>query len=100
MNLQKEYLRQRREFLILQAAAQRNEVAYLTTQLQHDLRLVNTVIAVGKSVHIVPLLAIAGTLLLVRIPRHQSLLWIGRLLTGWQLFSIVRKQWQQQHSSN
>jgi hypothetical protein len=96
MNLQKEYLRQRREFLVLQAAAQRNEVASLTAQLQHDFRLLNTVIAVGKSVRIVPLLAVAGTLLLVRIPRHQSLLWIGRLLTGWRLFSIVRKQWQQQ----
>lgn len=96
MNMHKEYLRQRREFLVLQSAAQRDEVTDLTSRLQRDLSLVNTIMTVARAVRI-PLLAIAAAFLLLRIPHHTSLLWVNRLLTAWQLYSVVRKQWQQQH---
>ena len=88
-----EYLRRRREFLVSQAAAQRSEVAYLAAHLQRHLQLVDGVIAIGKKAPILPLLALAGTLLLVRAPHKKIWLWGGRLFAAWRLFLMARRRW-------
>lgn len=87
------FLRRRREFLVSQAAAQRNEVAYVASHLQKRLRLLDMGFAIVQAVRIHPLLAVTGATLLLRAPRNKLLLWASRLLTARELFEAVRKQW-------
>lgn len=96
MNARKEYLRRRREFLVSQAAAQRSEVAYLVSGLQRHLRLADTVYAAARSIYVVPVLAVAGALLLWRAPRKKLWWWGGRLFAAWRIFSVVRRRWSAQ----
>lgn len=88
-----EFLRRRREFLVSQAAAQRSELAYLSSHLQKRLWLVDMGFAVVRAVRVHPVLAVTSATLLLRAPRNKLLLWAGRLLTARELFEAVRKQW-------
>jgi len=93
MSARKEYLRRRREWLVSQAAAQRSEVTYIASQLQKSLRWVDMGFSVGQTLRAHPVLAVAGTTLLLRTARTKRLLWAGQLFTAWELFSVVRKQY-------
>jgi len=93
MNARLEFLRRRRELLVLQAAAQRSEVSYAASHLQKRLWLLDIGFAIVQAVRIHPLLAVTSATLLLRTPRNTLLLWTGRLLTAWELFGAVRKQW-------
>ena len=88
----KEALRLRREWLVSQAAAQRNEVSFIASDLQQSLRWVDRGFAVGKVMRTHPVLAAAGASMLLRTTRNRRLLWVGQLFTAWELFSVVRKQ--------
>lgn len=93
MNGRLETLRLRRELLVAQAAAQRSETAYLATQLQTRLRLVDIGFALLRTVRLHPVLIASGAALLLRTPRRRLSLWAGRLVTSWELLQAVRAQW-------
>lgn len=93
MSTREDYLRVRREWLVSRAAAQRSEVASLAADLQKRLHWVDRGFAVGRALRRHPLLAMAGTSLLLRTTKSKRLLWVGQLFTAWELFSVVRKQW-------
>ena len=95
MSSRKAYLLRRREWLVSQAADQRSEITYVTSELQRSFRWVDTGIAVGQALRTHPLLAVAGSSLLLRVSNSKRLLWAGRLFTAWQLFNMVRSQWSQ-----
>lgn len=93
MKARSEYLRRRREFLVLQAAAQRIEVSSIAGHLQKRLWLVDTGIAIVRVMRSNPILAVASTALLLPASRHKLLLWTSRLFTAWKMYNLVRKQW-------
>jgi hypothetical protein len=93
MSARKEYLRLRREWLVSKAAAERSEVGYDASHLQKSLRWVDTGFAVGQVLRAHPVLALAGVSLLLRAANAKRLLLAGQLVTAWELFSVVRKQW-------
>lgn len=93
MSVRLEYLRRRRELLVLQAAAQRSEVSYVAIQLKKRLRLVDIGLAMVATLRYHPVLAMASTALL-SAPRNKLLLWTSRLFTAWELFSVVRTRWR------
>jgi hypothetical protein len=95
MTSRKAYLRQRRERLVSQAAYQRNEMTYVATELQRSFRWVDIGFAVGQTLRTHPLLAVAGSSLLLRVSNSKRLLIAGQLLTAWELFNVVRRQWNQ-----
>lgn len=90
MRKRKEYLRLRRETLLALAAAQRSEMAYHGANLQRSLRWADRALALARSAPVLPALAAAAALLLLRAPRHRRLLWTGRLLAGWKLVRVLR----------
>jgi len=85
-----EYLRLRRETLVALAAAQRSEIAYHGTNVQRSLRWMDGVIYVARTVPVLPAFLVAASLLLLRAPRHNLLLWSGRLIAGWKLLRLLR----------
>ncbi len=93
MSARKQYLRARREWLVSQSAAQRSEITYIVSHLQKSLRWADRGFAIGQALRTHPVLAVAGVSLLLRTARTKRLLWVGQLLTVWELFSVVRKQW-------
>ncbi len=93
MSARRDQLRRRRELLVSQAAAQRDEVSFVATQLQQRIRILDLGFAVGQILRDHPLLALAGTSLLLRVPRNKLVTWMSRVYTGWELFSVARKQW-------
>lgn len=95
MSSRKAYLLRRREWLVSQAADQRSEITYVASELQRSFRWVDTGIAVGQALRTHPLLAVAGSSLLLRVSNSKRLLWAGRLFTAWELFNMVRSQWSQ-----
>ncbi len=98
MNARGEYLRRRREFLVSRSAAQRSEVSYAASHLQKRLRLLDMGFAIVRAVRIHPVLVVTSAALLLRAPRNKLLLWVGRLLTVWELFEVARKQWPQRQA--
>lgn len=100
MNSRSAQLRRRRQLLLARAAAQRDEVAFVAAQLQHRLRIVNLGFAAGQVLRNHPLLALAGTSLLMRAPGGKLISWISRVYTGWELFGALRKQWTQRAPGN
>jgi hypothetical protein len=93
MNARKEFLRRRRERLVAQAAAQRVDLADITSHLQDRIRWLERGYVVGQALRRHPLLAVAGGSLLLPAGKSSRLLWVSRLFTAWGLFSMVRKRW-------
>jgi hypothetical protein len=87
-----EYLRRRREILIVQAATQRGEVSSIALRLRKRLRPVDMGFAIVRAMRKYPVVAVASATLLLRAPRNKLSLWSGRLLTAWELFYLVRNQ--------
>lgn len=96
MSARSDLLRNRRESLVSQAAAQRDELSFVAAQLQQRMRIVDLGFSVGQILRDHPLLALAGTSLLLRVPHNKLVTWMSRAYLGWQLFNEVRKQWVQQ----
>jgi hypothetical protein len=93
-----EYLRRRRELLISRAAAQRSEIAYTVTRLQGSMHMVDRLFGLGRSsLRLVPMfmpvLAVAGGLLLWGVPRGKLWRWGGRLFAAWKLLRYLRRHW-------
>lgn len=88
-------LRRRRELLRARVAAQRDEVSFVAAQLQQRLRIVNLAFSAGQVLRNHPLLALAGTSLLMHAPGGKLVGWLSRVYTGWELLGAVRKQWLQ-----
>lgn len=86
----REYLRLRRETLLALSAAQRSEMSYHAARIQRSLRWVDKALAMARSAPVLPALVVAASLLLLRTPRHNLLLWSGRLIAGWKLVRLLR----------
>ncbi|MHB1723523.1 MAG: hypothetical protein ACYCT3_11655 [Acidiferrobacter sp.] len=91
MNARKADRRQRRESLISRAMAQRDEVSYVTAQLQNRLRWAEIGWAVGHALRAHPILPVAGASGLMRVTKTQRLLWASGLVVVWALCKIVRR---------
>lgn len=89
-----ELLRQRRELLVSEAAAQRSEVSFIATNLQQHLRFVDMGFTIVQAIRIHPALAASSATMLLPKPRNKFLLWSSRLFTAWEVFTLVRKQWR------
>lgn len=94
MNARVKYLRQRRELLVSQAAAQRSEVSFIAQNLQQRLWLVDTGFAMVQAIRAHPGLATASATLFLPTSKSKLLIWSRRLFTGWELFVLVRSQWR------
>ena len=93
MNARQEFLRRRRERLVMEAAGQRAELADIAAHLQDRLRWLERGYVVGQALRKHPLLAVAGGSLLLPAGKSSRLLWASRLFTAWGLFSMVRERW-------
>lgn len=87
-------LKRRRELLVTQAAAQRTEMPYLALELQQHLRLVDIGFTAIQFMRDHPALTVASATLLLPTGRNKLLLWSSRLLTSWEVFALLRKQWR------
>lgn len=87
-------LRRRRELLVAQAAAQRDELPIPRQQLQQHLRLVDMGFAAVRFMRQHPALTIASSTLLLPTGRNKLVLWSSRLFTVWEVITLVRKQWR------
>ena len=87
-------IRRRREHLVARAEIQRSELAYLSRSVEKPLRLVDQAMMVVNVVRMHPVLMAIAASLFVVTPRYRLLLWIGRALTGWELYQVVREQMQ------
>lgn len=89
MNRRRQRLRLRRDWLVVQAELQREELARITAGLEVPLRIVDAGIAVGRALRIHRrMMALGGALRPGSRPRR--LLRAGcQLLTGWQVRRIV-----------
>lgn len=94
MKARLEYLKHRRELLVSQAAAQRNELLFPVLDLHHHLRYVDMGFSLVQVIRKHPALSIASATLLMPTPRNKLLLWSSRLLTTWEVFTLLRKQWR------
>jgi len=95
MNARIENLRRRRQLLISQAAAQRSEVSFIKTNLQHRLRVVDFTFSLVQAIRVHPALTTASVTTLLPPPKNKLLRWGSRLFTVWEIFSVVRRQWQE-----
>ncbi|MCW8903822.1 YqjK family protein [Sedimenticola sp.] len=94
MSARKEYLRRRRERLVMLAAAQRSELSSIAAHLQTKLQWVDGGFAIGQALRAHPVLALAAGSLLLRVTRSNRLRRIGQLFTAWELFNMVRNQYR------
>lgn len=92
MNAHKDYLRLRREGLVMQAAFQRGELSAITVHLQTKLQWVDRGFSIGKALHSHPVIAVAAGSLLLRATKSNRLIRVSQLFTAWEIFSIVRNQ--------
>ncbi len=84
----------RRQTLVARAAAQRAELAMLVARWEQPLRIADAAYRVGRAVRTHQALVTLATTLLVLTPqRHRLLMWMGRLLSLWELYRVVRAQW-------
>lgn len=93
MSARKDYLRRRREKLVMQAAAQRNELSSIAADLQSTFQWVDRGFTVGQMLRTHPALAVAAGALMMRVTRSHWLVRVGQVFTAWELFSIVSKHW-------
>jgi len=87
-------IRRRREHLVARSEIQRSEMAYLAQSVEKPLRLLDRGMGIVNIFREHPVLMALAASLLVATPRHRLLLWIGRALTGWELYQVVREQLQ------
>jgi hypothetical protein len=87
-------IRRRREYLVARAEIQRSELGYLSQGVDKPLRLLDKAMDIVNIFRLHPaLMAITASFFIVT-PRHRLLLWMGRALTGWELYQVVREQLQ------
>ena len=94
MKARLDYLKRRRALLISQAAAQRTSLPFSAQDLQHHLRFIDMGFSLVQVIRKHPALTVASTTLLLPRGRNKFLLWSSRLLTSWEVFALVRKQWR------
>jgi hypothetical protein len=92
MNGPENDVRQRLDYLVLKAARQRSEIAVIGSELQKSLRWADLGFTVGRVLRSHPLLSVTAATLLVRLPVGSRLRWLGRLVTGLELFNAMRKE--------
>ena len=94
MNKRLKSLQQRRELLVLRAAAQRDEASSIGAELHQRLWPVDLGIGIAHALRRRPWWAVAGAaMLVVAGGRRKGLLLLGtRLFTLWELAMVVRKQ--------
>lgn len=92
MSKRLEDIQRRRQYLVARAEAQRSELAYLSQTVRKPLRFFDQAIAVVNIFRDHPVLIAIATSLFLVTPRHRLLLWLGRILTGWELYQVVREQ--------
>lgn len=86
-------IRRRRQYLVARAETQRSELAYLTQTVRKPLGYVDQAMAFVNIFRLHPALTAIAASMFIATPRHRLLLWIGRILTGWELYQVVRDQW-------
>lgn len=93
MNTRIAVLRHRRALLIARTALQRAQVAQAFQPWHKPLTVVDTLIEVVRVVRRHPVLAVAGASLFASGTRHRWLMWVGRLVTFWDIAQGLRALW-------
>lgn len=86
-------IKRRQEILVARSETQRGELAWLAQNVRKPLRILDETLAVFRAFRLNPVLSAVAVSLFVATPRHKLLLWIGRAITGWELYQAVSKQW-------
>lgn len=94
MKARLDYLQRRRALLISQAATQRIVLPFTAQDLQQHLRFVDMGFSLVQLMRKHPALSVMSATLLLPKPRNKFLIWSSRLLTSWEVFVLVRKQWR------
>jgi len=92
MSKRLEDIQRRRQYLVARAETQRSELAYLSLSVRKPLRYFDQMMNVVNIFRSHPALMAVAASLFVVTPRHRLLLWAGRILTGWELYQVVREQ--------
>jgi len=87
-------IQRRREHLVARSEIQRSELGYLVQSIEKPIRLLDRGMGIVNVFRTHPVLIAIAASLFVVTPRHRMLLWIGRALTGWELYQVVREQLQ------
>jgi hypothetical protein len=94
MNKRLKILQRRREYLVSRAAAERGEISYIAIHLQKRLWLVDLALAVTRAIRNHPAMALRSATLVMSERQNKTLIWTARLLTAWEIFDAMHKQWR------
>ena len=83
-------IEQRKQLLVARANIQRSELSYLARIVDKPFRLADTLLGIGRALRVYPVFTVSSRLL---TPKHQLLLWAGRIFAGWEMYRIIRMQW-------
>ena len=79
-----------RALLRLRAESQRLTLAAAFRPWQRPLGIADGVMAVGRSFRQNPLAIVTALVFLLATPRHRLGIWVGRLLTVWEIVHLLR----------
>ena len=83
-------IRKQRALLRLRAESQRLTLTSMLRPWQRPLAIVDGVMAVGRSFRQNPLAIVTALVFLLATPRHRLGIWVGRLLTVWEIVHLLR----------
>jgi hypothetical protein len=83
-------IRKQRALLRLRVEAQRLGLAGALRPWRRPLAIADGVIAVARSFRQNPLAIVTALVFLLATPQHRLGIWVGRLLTAWEIIHLLR----------
>ena len=83
-------IRKHRALLRLRAESQRLTLATEFGPWRRPLAIADGVMAVGRSFRQNPLAIVTALVFLLATPQHRLGIWVGRLLTVWEIIHLLR----------
>lgn len=83
-------IRQQRAMLRLRSQAQRLDLAQAFEPWHKPIGIVDVALTAVRSLRQHPFILAAAFVALLTTPRHRLTIWAGRLLTGWQIWQMLR----------
>jgi len=91
MNLRLSMIRQQRRLLQLRSRSQRLALAQHAAVWRKPLSIADFAVTTVRTLRLHPLAIAVGLAFLLATPRHRVTIWAGRILTGWEIFHLLRQ---------
>lgn len=95
MNVRLSMIRQQRRMLQLRSRSQRLALAQQFEVWHKPLSIADFAVNTVRSLRVHPLAIAAALAFLLATPRHRITIWAGRILTGWEIFHLLRQPGRQ-----